>query len=296
MFRAVRVPFKPFSLALVVFVAGLVSGCSRKPKVGDSCKKGMSRCLDKKTRLICDDGKYIASPCRGANGCKAEGQATQCDLSGNRDGDACSTSESDGLGACTADGKTMLTCERGAYRAMPCGGTNGCTIKGSNLSCDTSVAAEGDRCRGEGGACSGDGKRSLACEGGKFVAKQSCRGAQGCQVVENRISCDLTVGDVGDACTPPSGACSSDGKKLLRCGSDGKLAVGRVCRGGEGCAVDGRKVGCADPTVAEAGDPCTGDGAACAVDHKHVLQCKNGQFVVGRSCKCSVQDSRIKCG
>jgi hypothetical protein len=281
---------------VVLSVLGLVlvAGCT-KAKPGDPCKKGTALCVDARTQVTCQDGRFISSPCRGADGCRREGQSIRCDVSANNDGDVCST-DNDGSGGCAVDGKAIIGCEHGAYRATPCRGPGGCTKTKTGSACDNSIASEGDRCGGERNACSLDAKRFLTCAAGKFVAKWDCRGPEGCKTRDDqKLSCDSSLGQVGDLCTPPGGTCSTDGKQMLSCATEGKMAVARVCRGSAGCKVDAGKVACADMTIAEAGDPCTGDIYACAVDHKRLLRCKDGQFAVGATCRCVVKGDLVKC-
>jgi hypothetical protein len=281
-------------VAFSVAVAIAVAGC-KKGKVGDACKPGTALCLDDKTQLTCQGGKFISSPCRGAEGCRREGTAIRCDVSGNSDGDVCST-ETEGTGGCTADNKALMACEKGAYRMTPCRGPGGCTKTKTGAACDNTIATEGDRCGGERTACSVDGKHLLTCTEGKFVLKWDCRGPAGCKPKDKgQLSCDSSLGEVGDRCTPPGGACSTDGKQMLSCGSDGKMALARVCRGPLPCAVEASQVACGDMSLAEAGDACTGEIFACAVDHKKILRCKDGKFTVEAACRCARKGDLVKC-
>src|SRR5207249_3648910 len=125
------------SIGLLLFAA--TAGC--KPGVGDACEKGNVTCVDGKNAVVCQSSKYVAVPCKGANGCAGEKAAATCDASGNAAGDACSTDE-EGSAWCAADSKAKLLCKGGKLAAEPCRGPKGC--KGQ--SCDTSFAEVGDPC------------------------------------------------------------------------------------------------------------------------------------------------------
>ena len=91
---------------------GLVlAGC--KPGVGSRCDKGEARCVDTTRALVCQDGRYIETPCRGEAGCRLEVDRTACDIHRDRPGDACSTDE-EGAGVCIND-KSLLACHKGKY-------------------------------------------------------------------------------------------------------------------------------------------------------------------------------------
>jgi hypothetical protein len=143
----------------------------------------------------------------------------------------------------------------------------------------------GAPCKEGESACSGK-KTALACRSGKF-AEVPCAGPLGCVKLQDRASCDTSVGKAGDACMgdgEDEHACTADKKRALVC-KDGKLERSLECRGKGGCSVLGRTVSC-DTTVAAKGDPCPQTGAtACSEDQKEMLVCRDGTFVLYRHCR-----------
>lgn len=232
--RAVRGPIVVFAVVL----AGATLAC--KPKPGDVCTKGNTVCLDDKTALVCQDGKSITTPCGGPSGCRMDASVAECDISGNQEGDVCST-DYEGQTACTADGKSQITCLNGQYRILLCRGAKGCARSGElSVVCDVSIAEVGDSCAALGAdavACASDGKRMLQCREGKFADQRGCAGPAGCTVTPEGVACDTRVGELGDdACHEGSRACSADKKKLLAC-EGGKLVARTDCDGPKGCTV-----------------------------------------------------------
>lgn len=231
-----------FGLAL--FVA---SGC--KPAPGSSCSKGEARCLDKTTQLACQDGKYIATPCRGPNGCGIAPEGIRCDISGNKPGDPCST-EDDGAAACTDD-KTLIVCQGGQYQPAPCRGPAGCKTNDGRPLCDTTIAAAGDGCKDadKPKACSTDGKQYLVCKAGKMTVELECRGPDGCKSEGGKLDCDLTIAQVGDTCLKEmdgKNACSLDRKSIVVC-KGGKFEVDEPCKPPEGCLATDGSIRCEKP-------------------------------------------------
>ncbi|HEX5101808.1 MAG TPA: hypothetical protein VFV94_20000, partial [Polyangiaceae bacterium] len=62
--------------ALCLLVGLAVTGC--KPSAGSRCDKGDSRCVDATHALVCQDGRYIETPCLGRKGCRLEVDRTAC--------------------------------------------------------------------------------------------------------------------------------------------------------------------------------------------------------------------------
>ena len=177
--------------SLIVLVAAVAFGCACKKKPGDSCLNGEAACLDEKTELVCQEGKYIQAPCNGATGCKMENATVTCDISGNALGDVCSKDD-DGNTACAPDKKNEITCKGGRYAVLPCRGPEGCADKGGTVVCDVSIAQLGDSCAnlsGEGYACSVDKKSLLKCKGGKFELDEKCSDGKTCKVNGDQAGC-----------------------------------------------------------------------------------------------------------
>jgi hypothetical protein len=102
---------------------------------GDPCstdEDGNARCVGENQRITCLGGKYTIDFCRGDEGCKAAG-TVKCDQSRAAEGDPCRTQTN----ACSADGKSVLSCVQGRFRpAAQCPGEAGCTIVSHEISCD----------------------------------------------------------------------------------------------------------------------------------------------------------------
>lgn len=101
---------------------------------------------------------------------------------GMREGDSCSSPK----GKCTS-ATEALACVDGVIKRVSCRGAAACKDTGSKLSCDQSLANEGDACIGSGSACSVDRKAFLTCRDGKFVRGADC--PQGCIVSGDRATC-----------------------------------------------------------------------------------------------------------
>jgi hypothetical protein len=94
------------------------------------------------------------------------------------------------------------------------------------------------------------------------------------------------IAAAGDACGGRRAACAADKKAQLACGPGDKMIVSDTCKGPGGCAVapDGTTISC-DRTLADAGDPCSGSDAGCAVGHRAELRCQAGHYAVVATCK-----------
>src|SRR5262245_24237215 len=89
-------------LAAVATLASVMSlgslGCRRK--AGGSCSGDGAVCAGSATQLMCEGGRYVATACKGPNGCRSDATSVLCDTSGNADGDVCST-QMEGKGSCS---------------------------------------------------------------------------------------------------------------------------------------------------------------------------------------------------
>ena len=163
-------------------------------KPGDPCStddEGAATCTGKAGMISCHGGAYARVPCRGARGClDAEGRAL-CDASLAEPGDVC---HEENLKSCSSDGAQVLICKQGIMqRFYLCRGGSGCAASAGKLSCDTSVAKQGDACdkklEGQTFSCTPDGTAILVCKGGAFTLDESCKAAQKCIVVGNSTRC-----------------------------------------------------------------------------------------------------------
>ncbi len=185
-------PFGASDFAKMALLATLLASplaCDKgfgKPKVGDTCStQDEADCQDDKTIVTCDQGKYIAYPCKGAAGCKKEGVLVKCDESLGDVGDACSH---DGNYTCATDLSAQLVCkERKWEMSNPCRGPAKCKTEGPYVKCDQTFAQIGDACEDKAAACSVDNKEVLECAEKKFASKQKCETE--CEIKDRLVQC-----------------------------------------------------------------------------------------------------------
>jgi hypothetical protein len=104
----------------------------------------------------------------------------------------------------------------------------------------------------------------------------------------------------------PGGACTSNGKFVCTSATGGLICQNGTlqtlpCRGPRGCQGVGAAAQC-DDDLAQAGDACQqtlNENYSCSTDHASELVCKDGKFVVARTCKglkkCSINGDLISC-
>jgi len=222
-------------------------GC--RPKVGSSCDMGEARCQDHHTQLACQQGHYIATPCRGPKGCARTDAGVSCDISKNKPGDAYSTDD-EGAAVCL-DNKQMIACRGGKYRLQKCRGPEGCQTEGARAKCDTSISVPGDNCHEPGSkACSTDGTQLLACQDGKMTLVNYCRGEDGCTAAAGgKLGCDMSVAKEGDPCDKSvlgRIACSADRTGIVKC-DHGKFKSDEKCKSGKKCSTADGNIACEKP-------------------------------------------------
>lgn len=231
--------------ALLLVAAVLLQALSCKPGPGGSCDAGEARCLDGKRAIVCEDGKFVETPCRGKAGCLTVQESTSCDISGNQPGDACVRAD-EGVAVCVAK-EAMLACHGGKFERVPCRGSQGCEMSGNRANCDQSIAEVGEGCtKPNAKACSVDASSVLSCSDGKMLLLYACRGASACSAGAGKLSCDQTIARLGDACDKGLDghiACSEDKKALIVC--DGQRFVSsEKCKAGTLCTVSGQSTSC----------------------------------------------------
>ena len=301
-----------FRKTLAFLICGAVSllfvapGCSPKP--GKSCGEGDKPvCLDPSTALECKGGTWQAAPCLGPDGCKSDESKIACDVTLAKTGDTCREKD-DKRYSCTGDKKTQLRCKNSKWAVTAqCTGESGCDAKGIFANCSGSVSNEGDECDAPKDAtrknytCSIDKKSMLVCKDGKWKAVEQCLGKDGCDSLGMIVRCNGPTAKAGAECDPgekPDYACSDDGKAELVCGSGvAKWTVEHACRGAKGCTSSVLGIEC-DTSIRELDEACAKDGAAaCAVDGKTVLECKDGKMQKSKVCPtaCKVDSLFISC-
>ncbi len=222
------------------FIAVLVLVSACEPGVGSSCDPNEARCLNPSTQLVCQDGKYIATPCRGPGGCAVlPTVGVACDITKNKPGDQCSLGE-EGVASCVSDHQ-MIVCRSGSYRFEPCRGSAGCENSRGRALCDKSMASVGDPCKEEGSkACAVGAQELLTCRAGKMEPLYRCLGPEGCQT-SGKLSCDMSIADKGDPCDPEmegAAACTPDKTSVVSC-KQGKFVKDEDCGPGQLCNPSG---------------------------------------------------------
>ncbi len=222
-------------------------GC--RPKVGSSCDKGEARCQDHYTQLACQNGHYIATPCRGPGGCAHTDAGISCDITKNKPGDQCSTDD-EGAAVCL-DKKQMVACRGGKYRLEECRGPDGCQKEDARAKCDMSISVPGDSCHDPGSkACSTDGKQLLSCQDGKMTLVNYCRGKDGCTAAPGgKLGCDMSVAKEGDPCGKTMDAriaCADDKSGIVKC-EHGKFVSDEKCKAGKKCSTEDGNISCEKP-------------------------------------------------
>ena len=233
-------------LLIAVLLVSTVFAC--KPKAGGSCKiETKEQCIDDKKALACHDGKWEELSCKGPDGCsKATGEHV-CDQSSADDKDVCNLTDDY---VCTGDKKGMLQCTKNHWtQVQTCLGDRGCTMERKKVTCDNSIAKEGDSCREEEDfACSIDKKTALKCVKGLFVQASLCKGPKGCKIGGDakagfKVECDDSIANSGDACEKEDHfSCSADARAILKC-KNKKFDVEDKCKSKEKCEIRGGQVG-----------------------------------------------------
>jgi hypothetical protein len=153
---------------------------------------------DKKSMLQCTKNHWtIVQSCLGDRACSVDRKKDKalvvCDNSVSNPGDPCR--ETDDY-ACSVDKKTALVCKNNVFVASGlCKGPNGCKITGSKdagfkVSCDDSIANQGDACDKEDHySCSSDARLILKCRSKKFDLEDRCKPKEKCEIRGGQVGC-----------------------------------------------------------------------------------------------------------
>ena len=196
---------------------------------GDPCDRQTAQLgctADGTAMLTCDRGEMRASAaCLGELGCHIQSPTSvACDQSRARPDSACSEAGAYMLAPSTAPSSSGATAAARRSSIDVCRGPAGC----DKLRCDRLLPTVGDPCPGPGTDCTADKQWRLLCENGAWKRDEPCRGASGCAVSADGVTCDVSLGVVDDPCEGTGAACSTDGRSLLQC-ANGKLKVDRAC-------------------------------------------------------------------
>ena len=256
-----------FACAFALLTAALA--CS-KPGKGDHCEHGEAACLDSKNELQCDNGAFVEAPCKGPRGCAVVNELQSCDISGNAQGDPCS-SEDEGVSQCVTDKKARVVCRGRRYAIEGCRGAKGCVEHDGIVDCDQSAAAPSAACDKQGAQrCAEDKKTLLVCSGNAFVPGMICRGPAGCSPSADP-QCDRGLQSEGDPCVNEGDAeCGGEDKRALLSCQGKKWVVKEACK--TACVSTKEAVACRP--IPLDGDPCTTPGAReCSGDKQQILVC-----------------------
>jgi hypothetical protein len=189
-------------LIAVIAAAVMLSALWRR-REGGSCWPFETACIGKATALKCHEEKFVKVACKGPRGCVEAGdrRPLRCDTSVASLGDPCMGEDNEY--ACSPDKKRAFVCKHGRFALhLECRGNAGCSISYQGyhgVSCDQSIAVEGDPCETDGTvACSEDMKHMLMCRMGRFELRSYCRGKLGCFMKGETPSCDTTLSLAGD--------------------------------------------------------------------------------------------------
>jgi hypothetical protein len=198
-----------------------------------------------------------------------------------------------------------LSCNAGWWESIPCRGPKGCA-SGNPAFCDRSLGEPGDPCTATPGivssVCASDKRSQLACVDRRLAVERECKGPEGCRA----SGCDQSIGDVGLPCLQRElGACSSDGKAVLRCApaedrkglvgeTDGRFQIALECPTKNGCKRE--RIGTTtryeprcDFSGAVEGSACgksNSGSEVCGPDGKSILRCNaGGQFETFKKCE-----------
>jgi hypothetical protein len=237
------------ALFCVVVVAAL-GDCKRLAPGGSCTSNGKIQCADAVSGLLCQKNVIVALPCRGPHGCQGQGATSTCDDDLAIEGDACQQTLNENY-SCSTDHSKELVCKDGKFQmASTCRGPKKCSVTGSTINCDDSLADIGDPCLVEAGdknfGCSTDKKTEVQCDAAtsKFVASNGCRGPKGCWIEGDLVHCDSSFAREGDPCHPVDNhACSDDARSELKCSAQMKWTKQRDCKR-DGCKVKGHEIWC----------------------------------------------------
>jgi hypothetical protein len=268
-----------FVEALIVLAVALV-GC--RARVGAGCDDTPGSCLDRTSRLICVDKRYVLETCRGQKGCNDDGKTLLCDNTKAAVGDGCGH---DGARACSIDGTEELRCREHKF-AVEWNCRGGCTLDSNDNPKCTPVGEVGDSCRPDSIVCDGAQTSQLACAAGKFSLQRTCHGALGCQTAPGgAVRCDRTIALEDEPCTEEgTGACDTTRKNVLVC-TAGRFKTEQRCLGDLGCELPGNYSVRCDKSIVLPNEACDEEGAlTCTTEGKQV-KCSGSQWVRDKTWK-----------
>jgi hypothetical protein len=235
---------------LCLLLLSLVWSCKRPAPGGKCTSIGKYQCADAVSALLCQGGTIVSMPCRGPHGCQGQGANSTCDDDLAQEGDPCQQTLNENI-SCSTDHVKELVCKDGKFQTTrTCKGPKKCSVNGTTIRCDDSLADVGDACVAESGdanfACSTDKKTEVQCDAAtsKFIASNGCRGPKGCWIEGDVVHCDTTFGREGDPCRPVDNfACSEDARSDLKCSPQMKWVKHHDCKR-EGCKAKGHEIRC----------------------------------------------------
>ena len=216
--------------------------------------------------IVCDDNNVCTDDtCNPALGCVYTNNTASCD-----DGNACTTGDACGGGACNPGGPT--DCDDGnPCTDDSCDPQTGCGHANNTASCDDGNACTtGDVCGG--GTCHAGAP--VACNDNNVCTTDSCNPSTGCVYTNNTAPCDD-----GNACTSGDfcggGTCHAGAPVVC---NDSNVCTDDSCNPASGCVYTNNAAPCDDGNACTAGDTCSAgacqpgapvscdDGNACTAD------------------------------
>jgi hypothetical protein len=264
---------------LVVLAVALAACRARE---GGDCDDTPASCVDRASRLICVDKRYVLEKCSGQRGCNDDGKTVLCDDTKAGVGDGCAQ---DGARACSSDGTQELRCREHKFAVeWTCRG--GCTLDANGNPKCTPVGEVGDQCRPDSIVCNRAQTSQLACSDGKLALRRTCHGAMGCQTAPGgAVRCDRTVAFEEEPCTEEgAGACDTSRKNVLVC-SGGRFKTEQRCLGELGCELPGNYSVRCDKSIVMASEPCDEEGAVTCTTEGKQVKCAGGQWVRDKTWK-----------
>lgn len=121
---------------LLLSALSLPFSCAHAPKAGDACAEDLAVCQGPAAAIICRAGVYVATGCRGAQGCvRAADRKVTCDqTSGAVDGEPCLPGYDAKLQCSTTDPSSYLVCTSASWIRRTCV-TGVCMKAGGNITC-----------------------------------------------------------------------------------------------------------------------------------------------------------------
>jgi hypothetical protein len=123
---------KTFLPVAALLMSLALSACG-SASAGDSCSpENSATCSSNTEALWCEQGKFRAVPCSGANGCSETNGQLACDFSRAKAGDACPANTEGKAQCATGFADQALKCTSGTWTALTC---KSCSVQNGQVTC-----------------------------------------------------------------------------------------------------------------------------------------------------------------